>query len=119
MGIPVATLRNVAWWMRTLRAAVVPSSARARTPRAVAVAGEASGWARGGWSAGGASYTVLTLRLERSGNVTAYWLVAHWQPRTADRPRGALSAASCWALVRYPTAAIRSMTCTSRARAWA
>jgi putative flippase GtrA len=46
-------------------------------------------------------------------------LLAYWQPRTADRPRGALSAASCWALVRYPTAAIRSMTCTSRARAWA
>ena len=45
--------------------------------------------------------------------------LAYWQPRTADRSRGALSAASCWALVRYPTAAIRSMTCTSRARAWA
>jgi putative flippase GtrA len=44
-------------------------------------------------------------------------LLAYWQPRTADRPRGAASAASCWALVRYPTAAIRSMTCTSRARA--
>jgi putative flippase GtrA len=46
-------------------------------------------------------------------------LLAYWQPRTADRPRGAASAASCWALVRYPTAAIRPMTCTSRARAWA
>jgi putative flippase GtrA len=44
--------------------------------------------------------------------------LAYWHPRTADRSRGALSAASCWALVRYPTAAIRSMTCTRRARAW-
>ena len=39
------------------------------------------------------------------------------QPRTADRPRGALSAAVSCACVRYPTAAIRPMTCTSRVRA--
>ena len=36
------------------------------------------------------------------------------QPRTADRPSGALSARVSCARVRYPTAAIRPITCTSR-----
>ena len=59
-------------------------------------------------------FAAATPRDDRSGNVTAG---SYGQPRTADRSSGALSAASCCALVRYPTAAIRSMTCTSRARA--
>src|SRR5208282_2081985 len=103
MGIPVAMLRNVAWWATVLSAAVAPSRMSARTPRAVVVAGEASRDRRDVTDC--AWCTALTLRPDRSGNVTAE---PYWQPRTADRSRGALSAASCWALVRYPTAAIRS-----------